>query len=238
MRNGSTPSGSGFSTEQLEVIEEAFSVPPPPDPVTDPHMGIKGSQGRLMSLLHPDPELFQPEDVARGLAHENRYAGNYGPYSVAQHSVLVARVVEAKGGFPPQVLAAIHHDDAEVITGDIPTPIKRVLRLETDAFDRFVARLDRAIEQRYQVNLSDPLVQWADKVVFNWEVRRLVPEDARWIYGLDQQRVDDGEIILPYTWFVPWSPNEAFARYMDVHENATRAIEGHTPPQEFNDNAS
>src|SRR5688572_24187363 len=123
MHNGSIPPGSGFSTAQREVIADAFSVPQP-DPATDPHMGIKGSQGRLISLLDPDPDAFQPEDVARGLSHENRYAGNYGPYSVAQHSVLVARVVEAKGGYPPQILAAIHHDDAEVVTGDIPTPIK------------------------------------------------------------------------------------------------------------------
>lgn len=235
MQTTSAPPDTGFSSVQPSRAQAGFIVPAP---APDIFMGIRGSQGRRISLLRPDPTAFQPEDTARGLANENRYAGNYGPYSVAQHSVLVARVVEKVGGYPPQILAAVHHDDAEVVTGDIPTPIKRTMRLTSPAFDDMVARLDHALEVRYSIDLADPVIGWADKVVFNWEVKRLVPEDARWIYLADSKRVDDKGLVLPYTWFVPWSPSEAFARYMDTHERATMAIEGHVVTKEFADNAS
>lgn len=199
------------------------------------YMGIRGSQGRRLYLFNPKPEDFDPEDTARALSNEHRYAGNYGPYSVAQHSVLVARVVEKAGGYPPQVLAAVHHDDTEMITGDLPQPVKAALRLESSAFDRLEERLEAALEARYHIDISDPIVKWADKVVFYWEVHRLIPEDARWMYS---GWPNNGGLMLPYQWFIPWAPAEAFARYMDTHLNASTAIEANDVPEDFKNAAS
>lgn len=201
-------------------------------------MGIKGSQGRRVCLARPNPHDFQPEDTARALAHEHRYAGNYGPYSVAQHAVLVARTVELNHGYPPQVLAALHHDDSEIVHGDLPKPVKDFLRAQTSAFSDLEHRLKVAIERRYHVDLSDPAVKWADSVVFKWEVARLVPEDARWIYVAECDDIDTAGLVLPWTWFVPWSPAEAVARYMETHDNATHRIENQPVPEDFANDAS
>lgn len=55
-------------------------------------------------------------DIALSLSNMNRAAGRF-PWSVAQHSLLVARML------PPElVLEGLLHDAHEAITGDIPTP--------------------------------------------------------------------------------------------------------------------
>ena len=176
-------------------------------------MGIRGSQGRLVDLVNPSPDSFQPEEIARALSLENRYAGNYGPYSVAQHAVLVAEEVESLAGNVSDnlVLAALHHDDTEAVTGDVPRPVKNLCP-EFRALER---RLEQAVEVRYGISIKHPAVKAADMAVFASEVHRLVPPDARWIY-LDEIRGFDGA-LLSYVDLVPWGPDRAFARYMDMH---------------------
>lgn len=198
------------------------------------YMGIRG--GGMVFLDEIRPSDFEPEVIARSLAYENRYAGNYGNYSVAQHAVLVAKVIEkALDGSPQEVLAGLHHDDAEAITGDMPAPVKRYLRAYTDVFDDLCDRIDRAIELRYHIDLEDPVVKRADDLVFHWEVMRLVPQADRHKY---EPLPPAGKVLLPYEWFVPWSPEKAFAIYMDVHERCVRAIDRTKVPHEYTANAS
>lgn len=68
----------------------------------------------------PDPNVIDIEDIAHHLALENRYCGAAAwPYSVAQHSVYVARYA------PPQyALEALLHDAGEYIMRDLPKPVK------------------------------------------------------------------------------------------------------------------
>lgn len=67
-------------------------------------------------------------EVALVLAKINRFGGRtcY-PYSVAQHAVFCAELVQSEGGGHPQQFDALHHDDTEVLTGDILGPLKRNL---------------------------------------------------------------------------------------------------------------
>src|SRR2546423_8158727 len=78
--------------------------------------------GRLFDLANPETSEITVEDIAHGLAHTCRYAGQCdGFYSVAEHSVLVSQVVSfAK-------LAALFHDAAEAFIGDVSGPLKRLL---------------------------------------------------------------------------------------------------------------
>lgn len=198
------------------------------------YMGARGVGGRQVYLANPRAENFDPEDTAASLAHEPRYAGNYGPYSVGQHAVLVARVVEKAGGFPPQILAGLHHDDSEMVTGDLPGPVKLALRSVTPAFDDLEEALDIAIEQRYQIDLDDPLVKWADAVVYHWEVQYVVPADARHMHSTN----GGGGLVLPATWFMPWAPAETVSRYIETHNNCVRYIDSHQVPENYAANAS
>lgn len=190
-------------------------------------MGIRGSAGTLVDLLEPDPSAFQPAPIARTLSYEHRYGGNYGPYSVAQHAVLVARVAEdlawdldaPEEDISRLALAALHHDDTEAVTGDLPKPVKNACR----DFRELEADLQRAVDKRYGIETGHELVKRADKIVFAAEVRRLVPPDAQWMYEDEIQDVPAEDLEwLDWCDVVPWPADVAFARYMDAHERLSR----------------
>src|SRR3990172_3018813 len=69
--------------------------------------------GVLLDLLHPDPALVAMPDVAAALGRIYRFAGR-APWSVAQHSLLVARMVSRE-----RRACALVHDAHEAYTGDL-----------------------------------------------------------------------------------------------------------------------
>lgn len=76
--------------------------------------------GKLFDFLSPDPEAICIEDIAHALSLENRYSGHTPfPYSVAQHSILMA----AKA--PADIkIHCLLHDAAEAYMGDVVFPQK------------------------------------------------------------------------------------------------------------------
>ncbi len=174
-------------------------------------MVIRG--GTKINLLDPQPEAFKAELIARNLATINRFAGSYGPYSVAQHAVLVSRTIEALGGDAQQQFAGLHHDDAEAITNDIPKPVKAAISHFGDGLEELEALLNEALEARYLIDLGDPLVHLADYTVFQNEVFKLVPLEHRMLYG----PIDKPRAMLPYELLEPWGASKAYAKYMDAH---------------------
>lgn len=77
--------------------------------------------GRAFWPLDPRPDEVDIADIAHALAHQCRYAGHCRKfYSVAEHSVLVARAVS-----PKHRLWALLHDAAEAYLVDLPRPVKR-----------------------------------------------------------------------------------------------------------------
>lgn len=175
--------------------------------------------GTVVDLDSPSPFDFQPEPIARTLSYMPRYAGNHGNYSVAQHAVLVAYVCDQLAGGVGRRFAGLHHDDAEAITGDIPTPVKRVCH-DVGRLDR---RLNLALNQRYSIDVYDRLVKQADQVVFCNEVRVLVPPADRRVY-LEFSGIGDlPDIKLTREQVMPWPADVAFSRYMDLHEQLSCA---------------
>lgn len=78
--------------------------------------------GASFDLLDPWNSDFSLEDIAHGLAHVCRYAGQCsGFYSVAEHSLLVCDTV------PEFQLEALMHDAAEAFLGDVTRPLKHLL---------------------------------------------------------------------------------------------------------------
>lgn len=193
-------------------------------------LGIGLRDSGMYYFEDPDPTVFDPEATAKTLAHAARFAGNYGRYSVAQHAVNVARLVKHADGVPPQILAALHHDDSEVVTGDMPSPWKKHLAKLTPVVDEQLAKIESCIETRYQIDIHDPLIKWADDVVLYYEVQRMVPKKDRWKY---KPLVHPGKTVLPYAWFSPWTIEEAYAQYMDVHTKMTNLIAEHVPDEDF-----
>lgn len=95
--------------------------------------------GRKINYLKPGK--ISLEDVALGISRMPRYAGQtLQPYSVAQHSLLVAELC------PEYRLYSLIHDAQEAFLCDLPTPAKEALRaLGSEAYDELEWRLYAAV---------------------------------------------------------------------------------------------
>lgn len=76
------------------------------------------------------------EEIAHALAQINRFTGHaLRPYSVAEHSLLVAAIADSEGATPVQKLAALLHDAHEAYVGDLASPSKWAIGEPWQAFE-------------------------------------------------------------------------------------------------------
>lgn len=149
-------------------------------PWTQTHMGIQ------FRLLEPRAEDVNFADICWSLANQCRFNGHCRPfYSVAEHSIRVADLVQHELGLPDsadEVIAAFMHDAAEAYIGDIIAPLKNLPMF--GAIHDVEARIMRAIGERFGF---DPLAGWdavryADRVMLATEARDLMaPPPAPWL---------------------------------------------------------
>lgn len=106
--------------------------------------------GRRLDLLNPDPRDIEITDIAHGLARVARWNGQTSgayPFSVAQHALVVERIV---AGLNPALdrpwrLAALLHDAPEYVIGDLISPFKAAIGLDYKAFElKLLAAIHRA----------------------------------------------------------------------------------------------
>ena len=108
--------------------------------------------GRRLDLLDPSPFDIEIEDIAHGLARVARWNGQTKgdcAFSVAQHCVLVGALcarAQTERGADAGRLAALLHDAAEYVIGDLISPFKAAVGLDYKAFEN---RLGRAIHIRF-----------------------------------------------------------------------------------------
>lgn len=107
--------------------------------------------GRRLDLLDPSPLDIEIEDIAHGLARVARWNGQTKgdhAFSVAQHCLLVEAIythtnAHASGS---NRLAALLHDAAEYVIGDMISPFKAALGVD---YKEFELRLMAAIRLRF-----------------------------------------------------------------------------------------
>ena len=150
--------------------------------------------GRRLDLLDPSPLDIEIEDIAHGLARVARWNGQTeGEYafSVAQHCLLVERLV---GELRPKGtralrLAALLHDAAEYVIGDLISPFKAAVGIDYKALEQ---RLSRAIHIRFglppEMAAEDTaLIKRADKMSAYFEATQLAGfsiTEARKFFGI------------------------------------------------------
>ena len=125
--------------------------------------------GRFYDLLKPEEYEYDIEEIATALSNICRYTGHVNKfYSVAEHSVLVSRVVPE-----PLALCGLLHDASECFVGDVSSPLKKLL----PAYKEIEERIQNAIARHF--NLSYPFpeaIHEADKRVY-WVERRSVADN-------------------------------------------------------------
>jgi hypothetical protein len=142
--------------------------------------------GLLVDLFTPDPARILLTDITESLAKLNRWTGSTeAPYSVAQHSVMVANLMAAEDG-PLAGLYGALHDAHEYLIGNIEEQTRLVLsrRLGPEFDDMLHAlkrQADAAIHAAFDVDYPRPrhyelLLDSAHDRIEATEVRDLLAE--------------------------------------------------------------
>jgi hypothetical protein len=139
---------------------------------------IELQSGRFLNLRVPDVRDIVLEDIAHGLAHTCRYAGQPNEfYSVAEHTVLVAAKLRADGHSVLSQWAGLHHDDAEAYIGDVSRPLKRLLPEYEDIETAVWGKINEALSLGLggDVPTVRPEVKAADNWALSAEASALLP---------------------------------------------------------------
>jgi len=148
--------------------------PPGPGPY------LQTVSGRWVNPFDPDPSQLDAGDIARALANQCRFGGHSRVfYSVAQHSMIVAELVEQRGGDVEDVFAALMHDATEAYLGDMPHPLKHRSPLGA-AFKDAEDHLERALHERFGIKPDVPEIKRADRALLATERRAFSSEDWHW----------------------------------------------------------
>lgn len=148
--------------------------------MTDTRIMLVG--GTLFDLARPETSAVTLHDLAYALGRICRFGGHTSRfYSVAEHCVHVARLVPFDLG-----RAALMHDAAEALIGDVTRPLKAMLpeyklieaRIEADLARRFALPGDPPLR------LHDPAVKAADLAMCSAEARALMPNAPGYWVGL------------------------------------------------------
>lgn len=156
---------------------------------------IETASGLRYSFEDPQADTILLEDIAHALSNVCRFAGHIRRFnSVAEHSVLVSRIVEAQpleafgsvqygagnaaGKKRDIVRAALLHDAHEAYIWDAPSPVKPLLG---DTFKRLGRIADEAIAAKFlregysADTFKNPVIKAADRTALVVEGRALLP---------------------------------------------------------------
>jgi 5'-deoxynucleotidase YfbR-like HD superfamily hydrolase len=137
--------------------------------------------GRFVDLVDPDPKDICIEDIAWSLSRLARFNGhtiNKLPYSVAQHSLVVAyetvRLCQIEIGYERDLtpretarwmLLGLLHDASEAYTGDVSGPLKKIPELRP-VIKKIEHKIQDAIYKALGINppseLEEKIVKMGD----------------------------------------------------------------------------
>ena len=167
--------------------------------------------------LDPSPEDIEIVDIAHHLSNICRFTGaTLTHYSVAQHSVMVSRLVT-----PNLALFGLLHDAPEAYIGDIGRPLKVCLKeLFGDVLKDIDAKIEKCIFDKYGVRFLDQQdrdeIKRADNLMLVTEARDLMGGrfmDCAHTYSLDQEPLPDR--------ISPWTAGRSYWEFMETFRKLT-----------------
>lgn len=163
---------------------------------------ISTFNGDFFDFLAPEDFNYDIETIAHSLSNICRYGGHSSRfYSVAEHSILVSKLVPPEFG-----LCGLLHDASEAFVGDMPSPLKALC----PDYRRIENRVHEAIAQFYDIPYPHPaVVKQVDKALYKTEREVLTSvEDRMW--HVDVPRAE----FVQFHLYSPEQAKEAFlSRY-------------------------
>jgi len=140
---------------------------------------VMTQSGALVDLYQPKSETISIRDIAAGLSRIARCAGQtIVDYSVAEHSLVVARILEAQKQTPLVCLFGLLHDAHEAFIGDLTGPAAAAIRAMGNPLreiDVMKLRIDQAIRSALGLRAPTPaalaLIRYADEQALATEAR-------------------------------------------------------------------
>jgi 5'-deoxynucleotidase YfbR-like HD superfamily hydrolase len=186
--------------------------------------------GRRLDLLDPSPLDVEVEDIAHGLARVARWNGQTigdHAYSVAQHSLLVERILclQHAEPTPRERLATLLHDAPEYVIGDIISPFKAVLQ---GAYKSVEERLHGAVRLRFGLPAELPeamrqRIKKADQAAAYFEAVQLADfaeaEAVRFFGRPGRIGLSDISALIE-----PWPAKRAESRYLASFRALTKEL--------------
>jgi len=110
-----------------------------------PNPWLTTISGKQFHLLNPSPDEITIEDIAWSLGGIRRYLNHSTkPWTVAEHSIVVAMIVRELGHNVRVQLSALFHDAAEAYIGDVPSPVKWAMDAVQPAMDGWTGEVGPA----------------------------------------------------------------------------------------------
>lgn len=185
---------------------------------------ISLANGDFFDFLAPEKHKYDIECIAYSLSNQCRYTGHSSSfYSVAEHSVLVSKLVTD----PALRLTGLLHDAGEAFVGDVASPLKQLL----PDFKRIEESVNAALAKFYKLPYPFPdEIHQADKAAYRTEAAQLTKAyDKLWY--INHPTLDIEIKCL--------SPKGAFREFMNRYEfltndkKASSTRQGRTKEEEF-----
>lgn len=158
--------------ESIGEVRHRLGIYPERAAANDPHTdgrepwstavgNIETASGQRYHFRDPDPDTILLEDIAHALSNVCRFAGHVRRFnSVAEHSVLVSRIMEAHtGGDKYWSAVALLHDGHEAYIWDAPSPVKPLLG---SVFKELGQIADKVIYEKFLQPLYVPTIGAGD----------------------------------------------------------------------------
>ena len=137
---------------------------------------------RILDLTTITPEQIHKIDLGAVVSIGRFTCQTAKFWSVAQHSLNVARITKDLGGSANAQAWAVLHDAHEAYFGDLIRPLVDFLGQNAgDAIDRLRSRIDQAIASRFGITLDAEtltVVQQADDIVLAAEIILFFPAET------------------------------------------------------------
>jgi 5'-deoxynucleotidase YfbR-like HD superfamily hydrolase len=164
--------------------------------------------------------MYDVGAIAHSLSHICRFTGHCRKfYSVAEHSILVSRIMEDQGLGDP--MEGLMHDGVESVLADVARPIKVLLK-DYKALER---ALDSAMRKQFALpEATTDGCKKADSIALLIEARELMPNK-----GDNFEDMPDDVVLAARkaTYMIAaWSPENARERFMTRMHDIRRRHRG------------